>query len=247
MKRLLFLSVFSISTPAFAIDVCDTGCDYTSIGDALSVAQQGDEIDVMAGTYHEYPAAVQEDVTITGEGAASTIVTTMSGASPGPWLTIKSGVELQLEGIAIERDTLNFQKAFLFEPYSTGDLNDIKATGGFATGDGVLSMGAGSVVTIDHGFFMNNHGTAAGVIGVYSGDLTVIDSTFKENSTDTSGGAIQATEMSTIDIHGTLFRANEALDGGAIYVENSDLILDVVELKLNSATASGGAIYISNE
>jgi hypothetical protein len=63
------------SAGAATLDVCPSGCAYSTIKDAVAAASAGDTIDVGPGTYHETgPILVSVPLTITGAGAASTIV-----------------------------------------------------------------------------------------------------------------------------------------------------------------------------
>lgn len=58
---------------AATITVCPSGCDYTSIQDAIDAASSGDTISIGAGTYDEQ-VIVNKGLTLDGDGAGTTII-----------------------------------------------------------------------------------------------------------------------------------------------------------------------------
>jgi hypothetical protein len=63
------------SAGAATLDVCPSGCSYSSIKDAVAAANPGDTVEVGPGTYTEaVPIAISKPVTIRGAGADSTTV-----------------------------------------------------------------------------------------------------------------------------------------------------------------------------
>src|SRR5262245_7788372 len=70
---------------AATYDVCASGCDFTTIGAAISSASSvnGDTIQVLAGTYTE-SVVVSKNLTIEGAGASSTIVQAGTGYVGAP-------------------------------------------------------------------------------------------------------------------------------------------------------------------
>ncbi|HOT03251.1 MAG TPA: NosD domain-containing protein [Methanolinea sp.] len=107
--RLFFLigivTTVIISMPAMADTwtVCHSGCNFTTIQDAISAASDGDTIQVMAGEYHEL-VAVNKAVTLQGEDANTTVI---NGDHSGNVLTVVAdGVvvkNIQLKG-SIRKD-----------------------------------------------------------------------------------------------------------------------------------------------
>jgi PKD repeat protein len=93
-RRIALLSViFSVlvficcgSAAAETITVCPSGCNYTSIQDAIDHASSGDTIEVMNGTYTEL-ITVDKPLTITGENPAGTMI---SGNYAGNVVTISA-------------------------------------------------------------------------------------------------------------------------------------------------------------
>ncbi|MGZ5370368.1 hypothetical protein [Aeromicrobium sp.] len=69
--------VFVSGAPAHAadLDVCASGCTYTTIQAAVTAADPNDSINVQAGTYNETtPILIAKPLTIKGAGVGSTIV-----------------------------------------------------------------------------------------------------------------------------------------------------------------------------
>ena len=80
---LLAFSIVAIPTfgEAAKISVCASGCDVSSIQDAVDIAKDGDVIIVRAGTYSEN-VLVDESVTIKGvDGADNTTVESANGGT----------------------------------------------------------------------------------------------------------------------------------------------------------------------
>ena len=49
------------------LDVCESGCAYTSIAAALEAAVEGDTVLVRAGTYREGPLVIDKQLSLVGE------------------------------------------------------------------------------------------------------------------------------------------------------------------------------------
>jgi pectin methylesterase-like acyl-CoA thioesterase len=65
-----------MASAAMIWTVCASGCDYSSIKVAIaaSTTHDGDTLAIAAGTYTEAGIAVNKNLTLQGEDAASTIV-----------------------------------------------------------------------------------------------------------------------------------------------------------------------------
>jgi hypothetical protein len=63
-----------IPAQAATLDVCPSGCTYTTITSAVAAANAGDTIDVGAGTYTENSIRITKALTIKGAGQSQTIV-----------------------------------------------------------------------------------------------------------------------------------------------------------------------------
>ena len=83
----LLLALWGRPSLAATLEVCVT-CTYASVGDALAVAVDGDEVTVAAGTW-EVGATVTGTIAIRGEGGGLTILTLASTATSA--LTVSGG------------------------------------------------------------------------------------------------------------------------------------------------------------
>lgn len=127
-------------------------------------------------------------------------------------------------------------------------LNDIKFSGGQASGNGGAIRAQNTTLIVSDCTFSGNTATGGGAISLAtSSSATVSNSTFMENSAS-SGGALY-TDQASLKVIGSTISNNAATDagGGAIYAENdSYLSIESSTVAANSATGGGqgGAFYL---
>ena len=63
---LVAVSILAAATHADTLDVCQSGCTYSSIQDAINAASNGDRIEIGPGTYYENLQVGTPDLTIVG-------------------------------------------------------------------------------------------------------------------------------------------------------------------------------------
>ncbi len=68
----LFLNIFLVS--AANLNVCDSGCNYTTIQSAINNANSGDVVNVSAGIYHENQILIDKSVSVIGADKDTTII-----------------------------------------------------------------------------------------------------------------------------------------------------------------------------
>ena len=164
------------------------------------------------------PVTVESSVTITGNGAANTII---DGASTHRGFRFSGTHSVTVTGIAINNTD------------SSLDDNEY--------GGAIYSTGVDLVVQ-DSRFSGNEAGLYGGVIYTRLGDLTVTGSTFTSNSATEMAGAVFG--LGAVTIADSTFTDNSASDdrGGAIYT-SGDLAISSSTFDNNYAEL-GGAVAV---
>ena len=275
----LILAPFVIGTAtqqavAQEVTVCNSGCDYSSIGAALGdAASAGQDVVVDPGTYTE------GDLTVTDR--------TLRSSSPDtPELTIIDATGLN---VAVISDASNaiIRGLTITGGSTTENGGGIRATGGTLTLEQVnvvlnsASRGGGvgtintilpvnsriDIVVTDSEISNNTALTTGG--GLYSrvisnnGDLTISDSVIGGNrllgdaasgSDEAIGGGVATGDTTTVSIKNTVIAQNSAESGqrnlgGGLSTEGFTLLSDVFFVDNVSAAAStseGSAIRIAS-
>lgn len=213
--------------------------DYATLEDALDAAEDGDVIELEAGTFDGGVTLSALDVTIRGAGAGST--TLIGGA---PVLTATSS-DLTLESLTVDGDGAQGLKV----GYGALALTDVtvKDTGGAQNGGGVYAVE--NPVTVTRVTF------SRGDVGVYNGghlylytsDAVITESSFEDGLAE-RGGAVFVYD-SELTISGSGFYDNTATlgdgttRGGALRGEEAQVILEDVTFEGNTCEGGyGGAV-----
>lgn len=77
---------------AATLQVCPSGCRYSTIADALVAAADGDRIAIAAGTYAG-GLAIDKDVSLVGAGAGATAI-----GGGGPVVRVDAGASVTITG-----------------------------------------------------------------------------------------------------------------------------------------------------
>jgi hypothetical protein len=194
---------------------------------AISQAVAGNKIEIAAGTYNEVGegntfsragVVVNKNLTLTGAGAASTIVQVAAGITFNRVIYVISGVTATIEGMTI-------QNGFLGLGYGGGLYND-------------------GTVTLNFSTVRNNSADIWGG-GIYnSGMLSLNNSNVSDNYAGMHGGGLFNT--GTMVLNNSTVSGNSASDfGGGLYNEGT-LTITNSTLSGNSATgnsaSSGGGV-----
>jgi parallel beta-helix repeat protein len=120
---LFFLLTVMCCVPAMAgtITVCSSGCNYTSIQEAINHASDGDTINVMNGTYYEL-ITIDKSLVIQGENPGGTII---NGNYSGDVVTIVAD-EVVFSGFTVTAGTLVFDPQYIH--FGIGALNTTNIT-----------------------------------------------------------------------------------------------------------------------
>ena len=181
-----------LSVDAAVVQVCPSGCAFTTIQGALASAGNGDEIDIAAGTYSGgFTTSV--NVALVGSGAGSTVVT-----GGGPVMTVPMGTTVAVSSLSITGGNnpggsgggiLNLGQLTLTRVAIAGNA---AAYGGGITNVGVLTL---------NGIVTNNAATVngGGIFNRPTARVTVEDSTLTDNTAGRFGAGIRNLGTMTID------------------------------------------------
>jgi hypothetical protein len=213
-----FARVFgSAGDAAAALNVCGSGCPYTTITAALADAHDGDKIVVSDGTFAG-ALSVDRDVVIAGAGAGKTIIELGTGGS-GSVVTVSATAD--------------------------ATISDVTITGGSAAlgsgihNDGNLTLKGAAVVENNASDF----GAAAGIFNGPGGVLTLFDTRVAHNmAVDGVGGGIY--NGGSAVVKGSLIEENGAGFVGAGVYNEVGATMDIVNTVVshNFSALSGGGV-----
>lgn len=235
---------------------------YTSLQDALAVAESGDQIWVARGRYTPGPAAsptstftIPDGVEVYGgfAGGETTLAerdpdahpTVLSGDLAGDDTADARGVTLTGGGIA---GTNAYHVVTVNGVSSATVLDGLIITGGDARTGAASTYGGGlhatsSGLLLQGVAFVGNAAASGGAVYLNSGTPTLADARFEGNVAVSRGGAVLL-QNSTPRITGAVFCGNAAVDGGAVASLGSAPIMTNLAFGGNTASNRGGALYI---
>lgn len=222
MLLIIASAVMSIRPPEAAagmLQVCPSGCPYTSIQSAINAAQTGDRIIIAAGTYTEnllmFAPLAAKTLTLMGRGAARTIV---NGNLQDCVLQIDTGYTVTVRDMTL----------------TNGDCD---AAGGVVN-HGTMTL---TNVSLSHNV---GEQTGGGISNDVDSTLTLISSTVSDNTTKDpgsgQGGGIF--NLGTVSLTRTTVSGNSApAIGGGIENRGRIRIIDS-RISDNSTQGVGGGI-----
>jgi len=237
------------------VTVCAAGCDFTTIQAAIDAASAGATIQIGDPTHTEAAITVDKDVTIQGQGAASTIVQAHASVEEATERVfyVPAGVTATMRDVTIRHGN----------PISDPD------SGGGITNEGTLTLensiisdnignGSGGIVNegeltlvncvvrdnaaIERGDYFERCGSGGGIKN-RAGLLTLVDSTVSGNSAEGNGGGIFVSCAGVLELINSTISGNSAARGGGIYVKGR-VELAHATIGHNSAANNGGGIYL---
>ncbi|MDQ5836998.1 MAG: hypothetical protein M3379_09490, partial [Acidobacteriota bacterium] len=161
-----------------------------SIQAAVNAASAGDTIQVAAGTYVEH-VTISKDLTISGAGAAQTIV---DGTQSGTVLTINSGT-VSLSGMSVINGKASTNGGGISNLGTLNVTNSTVSNNSAVQGGGIYNNGTlnltGSTVSnnsVTRIFGAPDTGNGAGIFNDTAGALNVTSSIISNNSSGGAGG-----------------------------------------------------------
>ncbi len=201
------------SSYAATYTVCASDCNYPTIQAAIAAASSGDIISIEAGTYYESGIDVNQNLTIQGQGATSTIV---DGGGNGIVFTIEANYTVTIQGLTIQNGFSDNDGGGIYNNGGKLTLSQITLSGNIAIGLGGGIANYGGTLTLSQSTLSGNSATGGGGIFNY-GTATIINSTFSDDSASSSngiGGAIY--NVGTITLSDSTIAGNAATYGGGI-------------------------------
>lgn len=238
---------FTAGVTELAPDAADVGingnpCSYTSIGNAISAAADGDTIYIPSGnTYFEQLGSIGKDLTLiaslgdcSGPDPAATSTSVHidgSGNSGGIWggiASVNPGHTVTFTHITLENATANYGGILYVDQDARVVLDNSEVADGAATtfGGGVRVYIGGALVMKNDSYVHRNEVTGAGDgggVAVYQGALTM--------TTDSTVGLGAA-------------GSNQAGDqGGGVHLHSARLYMNDADILNNQAITAGGGLF----
>jgi len=209
--------------------------------------------------------AVTSEMTITGNGAANTIIQASANTNTATYrvMQVTSTGNLTLDGVTVRHgrcagscNTFTNTAGGILNHGGTLTMTDSTLSGNSASfiGGGIVN----SIYTVRAGIFTLGmltvtNSTISGNSAAYGGGienefstLTVTDSTLSGNSADSSGGGIYNHSGIMLTVTNSTLSSNSARSGGGISNNSGTLTVTNSTLSGNSSNEFGGGIYNSN-
>lgn len=122
-------------------------------------------------------------------------------------------------------------------------LENVKAYGNAAVGDGGVICNDGGEVTITSGEFTGNSGGYGGVICNNAGSVNVTNADFSGNMARSQGGVIYNAAFCELTATNSVFTGNSSSNTGGAIFNNGNLTLTNDVFSGNSATTGGGVTH----
>jgi len=200
----------TVPAQAATLEVCPSGCPYSTIQQALAAAANGDTISVAPGTY---PGGftIGKNVTVVGSGAGQTTVRGTGGVGVG--ITVASGVTVAIEALTVDAAGAVRARDAVYN-YGTLTIQDATITGSNGNA-ALLSSGA---LTLDHSTVSGNNTTGVRntvnpTVPITPGTVSIYGSTISGNA---GNAGIVNGEFDTMTIAGSMITGNAGQTAGGI-------------------------------
>ena len=263
----LYLNWLCIGAPAKAhaspiqahstLNVCPSGCDYTTLQDAINAAMDGDTIQLLATSPHsEFGILVDKSVSIVGLGMYTTTLqaAVLPYTAPGPVLTISPGKTVHIRDLTLRHGNATLGGG-IYNDVGTVSLDRVTVRVNNATsGSGIYNTSTSTLTLNESKVVLNTAQSGGGIFN--AGVLIMLSSEVTDHSGIDRGGGIYNTGNATLR-HSTILgnaadRAGGSyLQGGGIYNSGSLTLIGsyIIDNMTGSGTLSpvGGGIYSEGE
>ena len=217
------------TVPAATLNVCPSGCPYSSIQAAVGAAASGDVIQIAAGRYVGNVTIEGKALTLVG-ASGGTPATEVVGIGGGPVFTLGEG-----------SGSTSFLIEIHFLTITQGDHeNGTGVGGGVQVRSGAYlhifdSILQHNVARFGGGLGVNTPGGPASVVThcLISDNAALVDN---PAAPDGLGGGIELSQGSTLTVSQSTIARNQALDGGGVFASAS------TQLSLNQSDVTANQI-----
>lgn len=227
--------------------VCDSGCDHTTIQEAVDNVGSGDIITVMGAVHTEASIVVNQSVTIQGQGQSLTTVQAhaSAGAAGAGVFEIAAGSTVTIRDMTIRHGAapvngggVHNQGTLTLEDVSLVDNHAGNRGGGLCNDRGTVALTRCTVRG-------NEAGHDGGGIYNQSGDVTLTECAVTDNQADPDGGGIANNSGTLMLTHSTVSDNDAVGQGGGIYNDphGEDVTLINSTVSGNETERNGGGIY----
>jgi hypothetical protein len=217
---LLLISVVLVTVVADAatLQVCPSGCPYTTIQAAVIAAQAGDTVQLFT-TQDHIEADIQVDKSLTIEGMGVSTSTILGAA---------------LEGDAVDR-------VFRILSWATVTIRDLSIMNGVTqNGGGILNEGSLTLIGVR---LSANHAESGG--GIYNNGILTLENVELDENQAELGGGICVMDNGVLSMTGSSVHHNNCTwrGCGISTTSSAQLIVHDSDISNNSTGSSGGGLY----
>jgi len=263
---------FGVTTPVAAaarhLDVCQSGCAYSNLQDAVNAADTGGTIAIAAGTY-DGSVTITKDVTLIGAGADLTTITqsarsidTIFTPGSGSVITITSNASVTIRDVTVSGGFAFVCVPTGGIPFCDGDGGGINNSGTLmlrqsavsgntaARGGGIYNIGTINLFRSDVSGNQAVSGGGQGTLGggIFNGGMTSLNKSTVNGNSASFGGGISNDPTGTMvlndsTVNGNIGSPSFFLNGGAGIESRGALTLNHSTVSSNISFGSGGGIY----
>ncbi|MEM8930105.1 MAG: hypothetical protein AAGE94_02960 [Acidobacteriota bacterium] len=218
----LAFALLASAASAATLDVCASGCTYSTVAGAVAAASSGDTVELANETFNEGGLTISADITVRSASGMATI----DGGSHGWVFKIAAGSIVDLESLQLlggtyarldNRGMVDLSTVFIFGSgpsvpstfggianfgsMTIGDASAVSGNASVSSGGGINNFG--DLVVIGSTVMSNFGGDGGGLLN-HSGNTSVIASSFSANNASKRGGAWANIALGgTVAFHGS--------------------------------------------
>ncbi len=226
-----------------AVDACaaGSGADVVTLGAGtylLSIAGGGEDA-ALTGDLD-----ITEALTITGTGAASTIV---DGGLVDRVFHVNTPGTVIIQGMTIRngKSVGTFSRGGAVAVYGGGTVNLTSLTMSNNSGElGGAVHGDAGVINIINSTIANNQGTAGGAVYSWTATINVANTVVQENTGAGQGGGLYHSYLGATNIIDSVVKWNSAaLNGGGLVIQPSATMTVLRSTIAENGSGHGGGVY----